>query len=193
MASAPKDAPGHDSGQPAPQYALVAYVRDELGRFVESLRSELFPEHSHLAAHITVLPPRVICRSEQEAISELRAALTPETVFEVSLGGVESFFPTTPTVFIRVDGAVERFRKLHNRLNTGAFCFEEQWKYEPHLTIVKMPGIDQAEEAFRRAQSRWAAFAGTRKLRIEELTFVRESRQSNHWVDLERFSLRQAQ
>lgn len=192
MASTPKDAPGPVSGQQAPQYALVAYVRDELGRFVESLRTELYPEHSHLAAHITVLPPRVICRSEQEAIAELRAALSPEGVFEVSLGGIDSFSPTTPTVFIRVDGEVERFRKLHNLLNQGAFCFEEQWRYEPHLTIVKMPGMDQAHGAYRLATARWAAYAGSRRLRVEELTFVRESRQSNHWVDLERFRLHPA-
>ena len=188
MGVTPKDVPA-SPGEGRPQYALVAYVRDELGRFVEGLRSELFPEHSHLAAHITVLPPRVICRSEQDAISELRAALKPEAPFEVSLGDVESFFPTTPTVFIRVDGAAERFRQLHARLNTGAFCFEEQWNYVPHLTIVKMPGMPQAAAGFRVTQTRWAAFRGARRLRVQELTFVREDRQSNHWVDLASFPL----
>ncbi len=34
------------------QYALVAYVRSELGEFVEELRRELHPAHAHLPTHI---------------------------------------------------------------------------------------------------------------------------------------------
>src|SRR5437016_2822797 len=40
------------------RYALVAYVRNPVGEFVERLRQELHPDLPHLPAHLTVLPPR---------------------------------------------------------------------------------------------------------------------------------------
>ena len=57
----------------APQYALVTYVRSELGEFVEGLRRELHPAHAHLPTHLTVLPPRPLQNgSEQDAADMLR-------------------------------------------------------------------------------------------------------------------------
>ena len=53
------------------QYALVAYVRSELGEFVEELRRELHPVHAHLPTHLTVLPPRPLQGSEADAMSML--------------------------------------------------------------------------------------------------------------------------
>ena len=46
------------------RYALVAYVRNPVGEFVESLRRELHPELPHLAAHVTLLPPRFLAGTE---------------------------------------------------------------------------------------------------------------------------------
>ena len=43
-----------------PRYALVAYVRSPVGEFVERQRRELHPALPHLAAHLTVLPPRLL-------------------------------------------------------------------------------------------------------------------------------------
>ena len=54
-----------------PQYALVAYVRNELGEFVENLRAELHPEHAHLPAHVSILPPRPLRGSESDAVEHL--------------------------------------------------------------------------------------------------------------------------
>lgn len=103
--------------------------------------------------------------------------------FEIVLGEVETFVPVTPTVFIRVALAAYRMRELHDRLNTGLFLCQEQWPYMPHLTIVKMAREEQALEAFEVARERWARYEGSRRIAVEELTFVREG-ENNSWVDL---------
>ena len=48
-------------------YAVVSYISGELGDFVDELRSELMPAQSHLRAHITLLPPRPLLGSVEDA------------------------------------------------------------------------------------------------------------------------------
>jgi 2'-5' RNA ligase len=164
------------------RYALVAYVKNPIGEFVESLRTELHPELPHLAAHVTLLPPRFLSGTESVAIEAVENVCKEVEPFEVSLGEVETFIPVTPTVFIRVAHAAYRMRELHDRLNIGALACDEQWPYMPHLTIVKMGAEDEAQYAYRVARTRWAEFEG-RCIDIRDLTFVREEGQ-NQWVDL---------
>jgi len=167
----------------AAQYAVVAYVRNALGHFVEELRRDLYPEHGHLPAHITVLPPRPLCGSEDEALEGIRRALPLFGPFPAELGDVENFMPATPTVFLRVARSAYRFRELHDALNTGALHCEENWPYMPHLTIVKMPATAEAERADAISRTRWQGFHGKRGFTVRELTFVREG-EANHWIDL---------
>src|SRR5579872_7207311 len=54
-----------------PRYALVAYVRNAVGEFVQDLRKELHPDLPHLPAHLTILPPRCLQGSELSAIETL--------------------------------------------------------------------------------------------------------------------------
>src|SRR5713101_8297842 len=168
---------------PKQRYALVAYVRNPVGEFVENLRTELHPELPHLAAHVTLLPPRFLRGDEPSALETLEQVCKEVEPFEVSLGEVETFIPVTPTVFIRVAHAAYRMRELHDRLNTSALICTEEWPYMPHLTIVKMSAEDQAQYAYRVARSRWAEFNGGRCIEIRDLTFVREEA-PYHWVDL---------
>jgi 2'-5' RNA ligase len=170
-------------GQAPHRYALVAYVRNEVGEFVEKLRKELHPELPHLAAHVTLLPPRCLQSPESEALAILDRYCRRTEPFEVSLGEVETFIPVTPTVFIRVAHAAYRMRELHDLLNTEALLCSEEWPYMPHLTIVKMGAEDQAQYAYRVARARWAEFKGSRCIEVRELSFVREESQ-NRWVDL---------
>src|SRR5712692_3986138 len=170
------------------RYALVAYVKNQIGEFVENLRQELHPELPHLATHVTLLPPRFLQGTEPAALEALALETLEEHCkevdpFEVSLGEVETFIPVTPTVFIRVAHAAYRMRELHDLLNTAALLCEEEWPYMPHLTIVKMSAEDQAQYAYRVARTRWAEFNGGRCIEIRDLTFVREEA-PYYWVDL---------
>jgi 2'-5' RNA ligase len=167
----------------SPRYALVAYVRNAVGEFVENLRQELHPDLAHLPAHVTILPPRRLQGGEVSALETLEDICSQAEPFEVSLGDVETFVPVTPTVFIRVAGGANRMHDLHDRLNTQALASTEEWPYMPHLTIVKVSTEDLAQEAYVFARDRWTSFEGSRRILLSELTFVREKEQ-NHWVDL---------
>jgi 2'-5' RNA ligase len=166
-----------------PRYALVGYVKSPLEEFVENLRRELHPDLPHLAAHLTLLPPRLIQGTESSALQTLERVCGLAEPFEVTLGDVETFCPLTPTVYIRVASAAARMCELHQQLNTEALAFQEEWPYCPHLTIVKMAAEAPAREAFALASKRWAQYAGSRRILLERLSFVREDEQ-NCWVDL---------
>jgi 2'-5' RNA ligase len=166
-----------------PRYALVAYVKGPAGEFVQNLRRELHPDLPHLAAHLTILPPRPLQGAESAALEVLERICSVEEPFEVTLGAVDTFIPVTPTVFIRVDGGASRMSELHRRLSEGALGFHEEWPYIPHLTIVKMTGEQAALEAGRIASERWAGYPASRRILLERLSFVREDAQ-NCWVDL---------
>ncbi len=166
-----------------PRYGLVAYVKTPVGEFVERLRQEMHPELPHLAAHLSLLPPRCLQGSEASALETLEDICSQMEPFEVSLGEVETFIPVTPTVFVRVANGAQRMRELHSQLNIKALAFEEQWLYLPHLTIVKMSNEEQAQKAYHIARQHWSKFEGTRCITMKDLTFVREIDQ-NHWIDL---------
>jgi 2'-5' RNA ligase len=168
---------------PSCRYALVAYVEGPVGEFVENLRRELHPHMPQFAAHLTLLPPRLLSGSEGEALSVLAGVCGQTTPFEVTLGGMESFVPTTPTVYIRVAHGSSRMQELHDRLNTDVLAFAEEWPYIPHLTIAKMPTEAAPEQALKTARMYWEKYSDTRRILLDRLTFVREE-SLNCWVDL---------
>jgi 2'-5' RNA ligase len=166
-----------------PRYALVGYVKGPAGEFVENLRRELHPDLPHLAAHLTLLPPRLLHGTEGSALLLLERICGETEPFEVVLGDVETFNPVTPTVYIRVSQAASRMCDLHAQLNTQALECHEEWPYIPHMTIAKMAPGQPVEKAFQMAAERWARYTGNRRILLERLTFVREDG-NNCWVDL---------
>jgi hypothetical protein len=166
-----------------PRYALVAYLKNPAGGFVENLRRELHPDLPHLAAHLSILPPRPLHGTESSALQILERICGNEEPFEVTLGDVETFIPVTPTVYIRVQVGATRMIELHSKLNTEALAFKEEWPYIPHLTIAKMSTEQAARTAFEIARERWAQYTDSRRILLEKLTFVREEVE-HCWVDL---------
>ncbi len=168
-------------------YAVVAYVRSPVGIFVEELRREMHPAHTHADAHITILPPRPLNGSEAEALQLLTEVCRTASPFEVVMGDVETFIPVTPTVFLRVARAAYRMREMHDRLNRGGLEFKEPWPYMPHLTIVKMDTVEGATKVAEMARQRWREYKDTRSVRITSLTLVKGT--GERWVDLASASL----
>jgi 2'-5' RNA ligase len=154
-----------------------------VGEFVENLRRELHPDLPHLAAHLTLLPPRLLHGTESAALQTLETVCGNAEPFEVTLGDMETFVPVTPTLYIRVDQAASRMCDLHDQLNIQALACKEEWPYIPHLTIAKMPGQQPAQDALKVACERWAHYAGTRRIPLERLIFVRE-KAPNCWEDV---------
>jgi 2'-5' RNA ligase len=173
---------------PNRRYALVAYLSSPIAEFVENLRRHLHPDLPHLAAHITLLPPRLLHGSEQDALQMLAQICGRAEPFEVTLGDVQSFIPTTPTVYIRVAFGAARLQELHDQLNKEVLACTEEWTYIPHLTIAKMANEQAAERALRTSRERWRAYAGGRNILLDRVTFVREE-ETNCWKDLAPVSL----
>jgi 2'-5' RNA ligase len=165
------------------RYALVAYVKSPIGEFVEKLRRELHPALPHLAAHLTLLPPRLLQGTESSALQMLGSVCGRVEPFEVSLGDMESFVPTTPTVYIGVSRGASWMEELHAQLNQQTLAFAEEWPYVPHLTIAKMSTEGAAGQALSIARQRWREFSGSRRILLDRLTFVREDA-TECWVDL---------
>src|SRR5271154_6223479 len=74
-------------------YAAVTYVRSPAGVFVEEMRRDLHPAHTHADAHITILPPRTLRGTEEQAIQLLNETCHAATPFHITMGDVESFIP----------------------------------------------------------------------------------------------------
>lgn len=163
-------------------YAVVAYVRSPVGAFVEELRRELHPAHTHADAHVTILPPRLLMGGERAALDLLSEVCQQIPSFEVAPGDVETFIPTTPTVFLRVARGAYRLRELHDKLNRDALYFNEPWPYMPHLTIAKMDTVEEARKIVEVSRQRWIAYDGPRTVRLESLTFVKGV--GERWMDL---------
>ena len=168
---------------PSLRYALVAYIKSPVGEFVENLRRELHPELPHLAAHLTLLPPRPLQGSEGVALQALARTCGQVEPFDVVLGDMETFVPTTSTVYIRVAHGAARLHELHDQLNRQALAFAEEWPYIPHLTIAKMATEQAAGQALEIARERWHQYSGSRRILLDRLIFVREDK-ANCWVDL---------
>jgi 2'-5' RNA ligase len=175
---------------PSLLYAAIAYVRSPVGIFVEQLRRELHPAHTHADAHLTILPPRAIRGTEEQAIGLLTEICRSTTPFEITMGDVETFLPVTPTVFIRVARGAYRMRELHDRMNRDAFLCDEPWPYMPHLTIVKADEADEVPKVINIARERWKEYSDARKVRIAKLTFVKGN--AERWIDLAAMPLGQA-
>lgn len=167
---------------PSSRYALVTYIRNPVGEFVEQLRRELHPPTAHMAAHLSILPPRELTGSETAALEFLEEACSRVIPFSVDLGDVKTFLPTTSTVFIEVKQAAFRMRELHDQLCGRGLSCEEIWPYIPHLTILKAERDEQARAAYAIARDRWAQFPGKRQVPVNELMFVRE--EDGCWQDV---------
>lgn len=135
-----------------------------------------------MATHLTILPPRELAGSEAAALEFLEEACSRVIPFKVELGDVESFLPTTPTVFIQVKHGAYRIRELHDQLCTRGLGCEESWPYIPHITVLKADVDDEARAALQVARERWAAFQGSHDVHVEQLMFVRE--QDGIWQDV---------
>ncbi len=169
---------------PAPllkQFALVSYIPDPLGTFLDNLRLELVPNCSP-HAHVTVLPPRPIHGCAEEAAAELEILSRHFRGFEVELGEVE-MFPESKVVYIGLRRGEQELRSLYRELNRGAVDFREPYPYHPHITIVQNVEPEKVARMFDLASQRWKEYTGPRTFPVHTLDFVKNLAGSC-WKDL---------
>src|SRR5260370_8334446 len=88
------DSNGAQSGVPAAErlnvYALVIYIPDPLGRFLDDLRRELaLGCNPH--AHVSVLPPRPLAGDWQVAGAQVRGLTERRLPFDVGPAALPNF------------------------------------------------------------------------------------------------------
>src|ERR1041385_3897621 len=158
------DSKGPLSGVPAEErlnvYALVIYIPDPLGKFLDDLRRELVPGcNPH--AHVSLLPPRPLAVDWPVAAEQARVVMDLWQPFEIELTAVE-IFPVTNVIYIEVGAGAAELREIHVAMNSGSLEFQDPFPYHPHITLAQelLPAHVQATNDL--ARRRWSEFGGER-------------------------------
>ena len=177
-------------GKPAPSlYALVIYLPDPLGSFLDDLRLEMVPGcNPH--AHVSVLPPRPLPVEPEAAIDEARDIVSRFAAFDIELGQIEKF-DVTDVIYISVEKGAAQLRQMHQSLNQTVLAFNEPFGYHPHITLAQEIEPASVGPLRELAARRWREFGGPRTFRANRTVFVRNTR-GNDWVDLADGPLRAA-
>lgn len=173
-------------GTPFNSFALVSYLPDPLAGFVDRLRAE-FDQECHARAHLTLLPPRPLGCTIEEAWEMLRDRLQDFPPVLVELGDIE-IFPVTQVIYVSVKSGLAELEEIHARLNNGRLGFNEPFVYHPHVTLAQDIEPAQVASIFETAASRWRGFSGPRSYTIDQLKFVQNTLE-NRWMDLRACSL----
>ena len=177
---------GLPADKPANVYALVIYIPDPLGRFLDDLRRELVPGcNPH--AHVSVLPPRQLSVDWPVAGEQVRACAAEWAPFDIELGGIR-MFPVTNVIYIELARGADELRRMHAMANSRVLESAEPFQYHPHITVAQELDPDDVDSVNELACKRWQEFAGPRGFRADHATFVRND-SGTCWTDLEQFPL----
>lgn len=168
------------------QFALVIYIPDPLGRFLDDLRRELAPDCvPH--AHVSVLPPRPISAPWQQVREEAQARAGEFEPFEIEAGEI-GIFPVTDVIYIELARGGEVLRRMHAALSEPHMRFDEPFPYHPHITLGQELPREHVAETLQAAIRRWHEYRGPRTFRADKAAFVKNA-SVNRWIDLAELSL----
>src|SRR5579872_46919 len=170
-----------NGGQRVNSFALVSYIPDPLATFLDRLRQELVPD-CFLRAHITLLGPRPITSSIEDAQEEVMESAGHSQPLTVELTRVE-IFPVSDVIYIGLGAGGDQLRRMHDALNRGHLSFQEAFNYHPHVTLAQNLTPDQVDELSHVAERRWREYRQDRHFRVEVVTFVQNTVRDG-WIDL---------
>ncbi len=162
-------------------FALVSYVPDPLATFLDQLRQELVPT-CFLRAHISILPPRLLKVSPDEAWRQIRELAALFRPFDVHLTDVQ-VFPGTDVIYLAPGAESERISEMHAVLNTNGLESAEAFEFVPHITLAQELAPGEVAEVMDMARQRWAEYPNERGFHLDTVTFVQNT-EGNNWIDL---------
>mgnify|MGYP005835973741 FL=1 len=168
-------------------FALVAYIRGPLGRFLDDLRRETVPDCVP-RAHVTILPPRPVQGSALAAAEQIHNYLKGSHSFEVHATGVE-VFENTSVIYIGLSCGRSELVRMHDALNADSLGFDEPHQYHPHITLAQGILPEQVAPLVELSKRRWAEYTGPRSFEVDSITFVQNTLE-NRWLDLAEYRLR---
>ncbi len=167
-------------------FALVIYIADPLGQFLDGLRRELAP-NSNPHAHVSILPPRPVSVDWREAAEQARSMAESWTPFDVELTEIARF-KATDVIYAEVGKGSAELEKMHDTVNAGLLDFREPFPYHPHVTLAQEIPEIQVTQVHDLARKRWREYRGERTFRAERMAFVQNTVR-NCWIDLAEYSL----
>jgi 2'-5' RNA ligase len=168
-------------------FSLVSYIPGELGLYLTDLRSELV--HGCVAhSHITILPPRPLEISIDDAEQLLRQETVRFSPFVVEITEVR-VFAGSDVIYVDLGRGREEFLQLHRALNVNGFAQVEKYSYHPHVTLAQGLTPEQVPALLEVARARWRNAPQQRVTPVQSLTFVQNTVE-NRWVDLAECPLR---
>lgn len=173
--------------EPINQYALVTYLPDELGQFLDQMRRDLVPMCT-ARSHISLLPPRSLQTDPIYAENLIEELSLHQQPCVIRLGDV-SVFPMTSVIYLEIETGQHEVTQIHESLNQGALQFPEPYPFHPHITLAQNFDIGTTMERFEHAKKVWSEFCGRREFLLDRVVFVQNSA-SNCWRDLRTFELR---
>lgn len=173
--------------EPINQYALVTYLPDELGAFLDTLRKDIVPQ-CNARSHISLLPPRAISQPPDMAESHIQSISFHSQPFVVKIASV-SIFPLTSVIYLEIEAGFHQIESLHSSLNVGPLFFPEPYPFHPHITLAQNFDLATVQERAAYARNRWSEYKGPREFLLDNVVFVQNST-TNCWTDLRRFELR---
>lgn len=176
---------GND-GQRINSFALVTYIPDPLGCFLDSLRRELVPACIP-RAHVTILPPRPLALEPELAWKQMQARICERPPFEIEATEIR-VFDVSSVVYIAIGKGLKELLAIHDALNCGDLGFPEPFSYQPHITLAQELPPERVTEASELAGRRWAECPYRRSFSAEVLTFVQNTTR-NEWLDLAQCTL----
>jgi 2'-5' RNA ligase len=167
-------------------FALVIYIPDPLGRFLDELRQELVPSYNP-HAHVSVLPPRPLAVDWSVAAGQVRSLTGAWTPFEIELTDI-GIFPLTDVIYIQLGAGASELSRMHTAMNSGPLGFHEPFPYHPHVTLAQEIPAGQVDSVCETAVERWRDYRGPRTFRADRAAFVQNTLQ-NCWIDLAEYPL----
>ncbi len=175
-----------EAGERINSFALVSYIPDPLGSFLDRIRQELVCS-CVAQSHVTILPPRPLSVSQADVQRQLVEAIQHFAPFTVSMDKVE-VFAATNVIYLGISAGVPELRRMHDNLNQTSFTAAESHVYHPHVTLAQDFGSEKLNDLVTLARDRWAAFDKPRSFEVERVTFVQNT-DNNVWLDLSEFPL----
>jgi hypothetical protein len=171
-------------------FALVSYVPDPLGSFLDGVRRWL-PGFEFAQAHITILPPRTLTVPSERATECAVEVLRKFPSFEITFSSVRRF-PSTNVLYLPIKQGNQLVADLHRELSAGELSAHEQFEFVPHLTLggpIPPAKIDAAEAE---TAALWESCSLPKQFRIDEIVALSappDAVASLDWAALWRYRL----
>ncbi|WP_411955199.1 YjcG family protein [Alkalibacillus sp. S2W] len=129
-------------------YGIAIFPSKEIQDEANSYRKRYDPRYSLIPPHITLKERFEATQDEikeiEKACSELAKKVEP---FDIHIGRVSSFSPTTETIYLRVDDH-EQLTYLNEKMHEEPFPDNREFKFVPHITISQELSEDEHSDVF---------------------------------------------